>query len=133
MRKINKIILHCSDSDNPAHDNVDTIREWHLQRGWNDIGYHYVITWDGEYYVGRPLHQVGAHCKGHNYDSIGICLTGKWRFSTNQMLTLHVLLLKLCNQNYVDYDKVYLHNQFNKNKTCPNFELEDFYWSYNES
>jgi len=128
LRKINKIIIHCSDSDNPRHDNIDTIRAWHMQRGWIDVGYHYIITWDGKVYPGRPIHQIGAHCKGHNVDSIGICLTGKWRFSNDQLLSLNELTTKLCVTNFVDESKVYPHNYFNKNKSCPNFELDDFYW-----
>ena len=85
LNKINKIIIHCSDSDVEAHDNVQTIRVWHLARGFEDIGYHYIImkhTEDIGY--GRHIGYVGAHCKGYNYNSIGICLTGKTQFTKLQ-------------------------------------------------
>ena len=88
-RLINLIVLHCSDSDHPHHDNVETIRKWHTERGFtgpdgvegteDDIGYHFVITKDGTVHAGRPVEAVGAHVHGHNANSIGICLTGKTR------------------------------------------------------
>jgi len=52
------------------------IRQWHKLRGWSDIGYHYVIRRDGRIELGRPIEQVGAHVKGHNSDSIGVCMVG---------------------------------------------------------
>lgn len=55
---------------------VKEIRSWHEARGWSDIGYHFVIRRDGEVEVGRPLERIGAHCKGHNKHSIGVCLVG---------------------------------------------------------
>lgn len=55
---------------------VADIRQWHLQRGFNDIGYHYVVYRDGSVHIGRPLRQVGAHCLGHNAHSVGICYIG---------------------------------------------------------
>jgi N-acetylmuramoyl-L-alanine amidase len=55
---------------------VDEIREWHLARGWSDIGYHFVIRRDGTVETGRQIDQIGAHARGHNEGSIGICLVG---------------------------------------------------------
>ena len=81
MRTINKIILHCSDSDNVGHDNIDEIRRWHLLKNWLDIGYHFFITKSGELQYGRPLWMEGAHCKEYNKNSIGICLSGKEDFT----------------------------------------------------
>ena len=82
MRDINSIIVHCSDSNIKSHDNIETIRKWHVdERGWSDIGYHYVITQDGVVHEGRPLSRRGAHARGHNVGSIGICLTGKSLFT----------------------------------------------------
>lgn len=76
MRKINQIIVHCSAT--PAGRNVTTqdIDAWHRKRGFRCIGYHYVIYLDGSIHKGRPLSQVGAHCKGHNSHSVGICYVG---------------------------------------------------------
>ncbi|MEH6728776.1 MAG: N-acetylmuramoyl-L-alanine amidase, partial [Hyphomicrobiales bacterium] len=54
----------------------ETIRKWHMDKGWRDIGYHFVVGLDGAVYRGRPVAQVGAHVRGHNKGSIGICYVG---------------------------------------------------------
>ena len=72
MRTINEIIIHCSATREGQPVTVDDIRRFHvMQRGWRDIGYHYVVTLDGMVHAGRPESQVGAHCLGHNAHSIG--------------------------------------------------------------
>jgi N-acetylmuramoyl-L-alanine amidase len=76
MRTINLIVIHCTASQNGEFVSVDTIRGWHIARGFRDIGYHYVIDVDGSVGVGRPEDQVGAHVEGHNATSIGIALVG---------------------------------------------------------
>ena len=124
MREIKKIIIHCSDSDYPVHDNVETIRTWHMIRGFNDVGYHYVITKSYGVAVGRLEEEIGAHCKGHNDDSIGICLTGKHEFSESQFRDAYGLIMDLMDEYGLDENDVYPHNYFNKGKTCPNFSLE---------
>jgi N-acetyl-anhydromuramyl-L-alanine amidase AmpD len=50
----------------------------HLQRGWLGCGYHYVIHEDGSIFQGRPLYTVGAHARGYNDTSIGICTVGNF-------------------------------------------------------
>ena len=77
MRDINQIIIHCSYTKPGQYVTASTIRHWHVEeRGWSDIGYHYVITRDGELEQGRPIEKAGAHAKGHNSNSIGVCLVG---------------------------------------------------------
>lgn len=76
MRPINKIIIHCSATREGQDVTVDTIRKWHLKRGFSDIGYHYVIYADGSVHEGRPLTKIGAHTTGFNTGSIGICYIG---------------------------------------------------------
>jgi len=76
MRKINEIVIHCSATREGEEVSVDTIRKWHLKRHFKDIGYHYVIGLDGTLFDGRPIEKMGAHCTGHNYNSIGICYIG---------------------------------------------------------
>lgn len=76
MRAINEIIIHCSATPEGRDVSVADIRQWHLQRGFNDIGYHYVVYRDGSVHIGRALRLVGAHCLGHNAHSIGICYIG---------------------------------------------------------
>lgn len=76
-RRITEIIIHCSAT--PAGRDVRSadIRRWHTsERGFADIGYHFVVCLDGTIEAGRPLQQPGAHCIGHNRHSIGICYAG---------------------------------------------------------
>lgn len=76
MRKIDTIIVHHSASS--ENTTALEIREWHLKRGFSDIGYHYVIERNGTIIGGRPLSKIGAHCTGSNMHSIGICLCGNF-------------------------------------------------------
>lgn len=122
MRKINKIIIHCSDSDHKIHDNIDCIRFWHKKKGWKDIGYHFVITKNGAIWTGRPLAEIGAHCHGYNNESIGICLTGKNSFSSEQFKSLRELCESLVSMFNCD---IIEHNKLSKYKTCPNFTYSE--------
>jgi len=77
MRKIDKIIIHCSATREGENYTVDTIRSWHVDgRGWSDIGYHFYIDLYGKIHKGRDIAKIGAHVKGHNRNSIGICYCG---------------------------------------------------------
>ena len=82
-----KIVIHHSASPTTVRRGKDVlpvdaamIREWHLTKGWSDIGYHFVILPDGRCEEGRPLYRPGAHCTaGHrNFIGIGICLVGNF-------------------------------------------------------
>ena len=105
MREINRIILHCSATPEGRDIDAATIKDWHVNgNGWSDIGYHYVIKLDGDIETGRQLDKVGAHCKGHNKDSIGICYIGGmdknmegWKDTRTdeQIISLHDLLVEL--------------------------------------
>ena len=76
MRTINEIIVHCTATPEGKDYTVDDITRWHKERGFKTIGYHYVVYRDGSVHEGRPLAEVGAHCKGHNAHSIGVCYVG---------------------------------------------------------
>ena len=76
MRKIKKIIVHCSATPESMDVGSEEIRRWHKERGWSDIGYHDVIRRDGTLEKGRDISIAGAHAKGHNFSSIGVCLIG---------------------------------------------------------
>ena len=76
MRTITLIIIHCSAVRPYQTSTAAQIDSWHRARGWNGIGYHYVILRDGTVQPGRPEDAVGAHCVGHNAHSIGICYEG---------------------------------------------------------
>ena len=133
MRVINKIIVHCSDSEFGDSKIID---KWHKERGFNSIGYHYVILngatssnsydgkMDGKIEFGRQLSEAGAHCSGQNSDSIGICLIGKNKFTQHQFFSLQILVEYLRLTIKQDLS-TYGHNYYNALKTCPNFRLED--------
>lgn len=76
MRKIDKIIIHCADTYARMDIGKKEITQWHKARGFNDVGYHYVIRRDGEIEQGRKLATIGAHAKGYNTTSIAICYVG---------------------------------------------------------
>ena len=129
MRAVNKIILHCSDSDHAHHDNVQTIFRWHVvENGWSDIGYHFVITkgGNGALHFCRHVNTQGAHAKGNNEHSIGICITGKYEFSIEQICTA-VRLCRFLRFVYPLTTKDILgHYEVNEGKTCPNFNMDKF-------
>lgn len=77
--KTSKIILHHAESSSCT---ADDIHQWHLDRGWSGIGYHFFVRKDGSIYRGRPENSVGAHASGANSDSIGICAEGKYMTET---------------------------------------------------
>jgi N-acetylmuramoyl-L-alanine amidase len=123
MRKITRIILHCSASDLPLQ-NAAMIDSWHKARGFSKIGYHYFIKFDGTIETGRNLNEVGAHCEGHNKDSIGICLAGLKNFNQRQFDVLAKLLKQL--KKTYPLATIHGHREFNPNKTCPVFDYSVF-------
>jgi len=135
MRKIDTIVVHCSDS---GFGDAGLVREWHLERGWKDIGYHYVIcngfkrkndfieSMDGEVQRGREDDVMGAHVKGHNARSIGICLIATNKYTDNQMTSLKILLSDLMLKYNIKPDKIFGHRELFDGKTCPTgLDLED--------
>lgn len=75
-RKITEIIVHCSATPEGKDYTVDDIRRWHKQRGYSDVGYHYIVYRNGILAQGRDVNIIGAHASGHNAHSIGICYIG---------------------------------------------------------
>jgi len=124
MRDIKKIIIHCSATPNGRHETVQDIDRWHKERGWMGIGYHYVVTVNGVGEKGRQRELIGAHCKGHNKDSIGICLVGTDKFTRGQWLIIRGMIRQL----EVEYKgcRIHGHNELNQNKTCPGFSVKDW-------
>ena len=124
-RYVDEIIIHCTASDYPYHDNVESVFQWHVrENGWSDIGYHYLITKDGKIHSCRPVERIGAHCFGRNAHSIGVCLTGKTVFSDKQFRSLKRQIAALCDAHSISPDKVYPHSKF-ANKKCPNFDIKE--------
>ena len=119
-RKVSRVFVHCSASDRKSHDNLATIRRWHVKgRGWSDVGYHYVITQDGKVHEGRPLRRIPAAQRGHNTGSLAICCTGHRRFTARQMRSL----IDLCMEIHEAYGaRVTFHGHREvANKACPVF------------
>ena len=77
MRQINYIIIHCSATKAGRDFHAKDIDKWHRERGFDEIGYNAVVDLDGTVEPGRSESKPGAHCKGHNSDSIGICYIGE--------------------------------------------------------
>jgi N-acetylmuramoyl-L-alanine amidase len=125
MREIKKIIVHCSDTPDTMNIGVNEIRDWHIIRGFDDVGYHFVIKRDGTIEKGRPLEQMGAHVAGHNLDSIGICWVGRDDPSAKQWRALPKKLHKLCRTFGLTAEDIYGHKDFTKSKTCPNLDMGD--------
>ena len=132
MRRIDKIILHCTATPEGRAVSVNEIRQWHLDRGWSDIGYHYIIDIKGNLQEGRPLRRAGAHVRGHNKGSIGIAYVGgvdsdlkpKDTRTDCQKGRLKAFIMDLMDE----YPNATLHghNEFSS-KACPSFEVQDEY------
>lgn len=134
MRKINKIIIHCAATPEQREVSVETIRKWHLQRGFNDIGYHYVIDLKGGVHIGRPITRQGAHCSGQNRGSIGICYVGGMSKDMKKAKDTRTQaqkdsLIKLIHELIYKYNKdmtIHGHNEY-ANKACPSFNVQEEY------
>lgn len=132
MRQIKEIIVHCADTPEGRDDKAADIKRWHKAQGWSDIGYHYVIDLDGTIEPGRPLETAGAHCTGHNANSIGICYIGgcdkdmkpKDTRTEEQKASL-ITLLKYLVAKYPGA-KIYGHKDFAQ-KACPSFDAKKEY------
>jgi N-acetylmuramoyl-L-alanine amidase len=153
MRKVDKIILHCADTN---EDNLITLKNeeqdvgvkeielWHKQRAqgfkgsqpepWSPytdpttkesrfIGYHWVVRRNGVAESGRPESIAGCHCSGHNSTSIAICWIGRHRLLKDQRNSLLNLVVQKCMDYNLEAKQVYGHNEFSK-KTCPNFNSD---------
>ena len=135
MRKINKLIVHCTATPQFKDFTVDDVRGWHVKgNGWSDIGYHYLIRLDGSVELGRPVKKSGAHVAGHNKSSIGIAYVGgmdkqmdEWidTRTNEQKDSLFNLLMDL----KFEFPKavVYGHNDFTDKKVCPCFDAKKEY------
>lgn len=133
MRTIKEIIVHCSATPEGRHTTVDDIRAWHKQRGFKDIGYHYVVYIDGSIHAGRAENVIGAHCQGHNRNSIGVCYVGGMTKDmkhakdtrTEAQKKALVQLLKQLKKKYPQA-KIYGHRDFAA-KACPSFDAKNEY------
>lgn len=134
-RNIKELIVHCSATPEGKDYSVDTIRQWHLQRGFSDIGYHYVVYRDGSIHIGRDESIIGAHCTGHNTNSIGICYIGGCAVDDKTPKDTRTeaqknSLLKLLGELKKKYPKAVIHSHKDyANKACPSFDATKEYSS----
>ena len=132
MREVNRIIIHCSATPESRDIDAAEIKRWHVEeRGWSDIGYHYVIKLNGDIESGRPLDIPGAHVSGHNVDSIGICYVGGIDEDMNPKDTMYKCqeesLRELIYSLRMVWDKhltIHGHNEYSS-KACPGFKVSE--------
>lgn len=141
---IDTIIIHCADTPNGSYRSAEDVDDWHRERSFNrelleaeetnvsphlkHIGYHFVIETTGQIRQGRSLEETGAHAKGYNTNSIGICLIGLDAFTHEQWESLRVLVLTL-QDRFKNKLSVIGHNNVDQAKTCPGFNVTE--WLHN--
>jgi len=129
MRIITLLIVHCSAVRPGQRSSAKDINGWHREKGWNGIGYHYVVRRDGSIELGRPLEEVGAHCVGHNSHSIGICYEGGLNELGEEADTRtpeqKLALRKLLEELHQQFPKAIIvgHHDLNPGKKCPCFDV----------
>lgn len=145
---ITEIIIHCSATPNGKVFTAEDIDRWHAERGfrrdpsacklslYKHIGYHFVIDLEGHIEPCRNLDESGAHCLGHNTNSIGICLIGTDRYTPEQWQTLACLIGYLQKMNHFHLQRIIGHRDTSPDKnrdgkidksdwlkTCPGFNV----------
>jgi len=133
MRQINKIIVHCTATPEGRAHTVADVTGWHKERGFNTIGYHWLIGINGELWKGRSEDVIGAHTVGSNHDSIGVSYVGGMTKDMKQAKDTRteaqkVTLLKLLTNLKKTYPgaRIYGHRDFSK-KDCPSFNAKKEY------
>ena len=128
MRAINEIIIHCTATKAGRELTIDELRAWHKQKGFKDVGYHYVVMPDGEIKNCRPITMCGAHCKGHNANSIGLAYVGGLDANgkpadtrTQQQRDALKVAVQVLRDVFGDVP-VRGHNEY-ANKACPCFDV----------
>ena len=120
---IKNLIIHCSDTEDNKKMNAVDIHLMHLNFGWDGVGYHKIILRSGKVENGRPEYWVGAHVRGKNNNSLGVCLIGREKFTKKQFLSLR-RILKRWKIKYPDAEIIGHSDAGNTNKTCPNFDVK---------
>jgi len=134
MRYIDTIIIHCSYTMPSMDIGAEEIRDWHVNdNGWNDIGYHYVSRRNGDIEKGRDDSVIGAHARGANKSSIGVCLIGgraenggnEDNFTNDQFIALAGLIGDL-EWQFGDVEVIGHYDVPDSGKTCPNFNVQEW-------
>ena len=131
--KTDTIVIHCSATPPTMDIGVEKIREWHVDdNGWDDVGYHFIITRSGVLQKARPEEMQGSHARAVNGTSLGICLvggsnaSGDWEnnFQDEQFVTLKALILDLIKR--YEIKKIIGHYQVDDKKECPSFKVPEW-------
>lgn len=137
IREVQYLVVHCSATPEDMDIGAEVIRGWHLKRGWLDIGYHRVIRRDGTIEAGRPEDRPGAHARGFNHLSLGICLIGgvesdgktpEANFTHAQWESLE-RLIRNYKHAYPDAEVLGHRDLPNVNKACPSFDAREWWES----
>ena len=133
MRKINKIIVHCTATPEGRDVSIEEVRRWHVdERGWRDVGYHFLVRLDGTIEEGRPIEQTGAHTRSHNWDSIGLAYAGGMSKDMSEPKDTRTAEQKdalvdlLCQLHDTYGGTIYGHRDFSS-KACPSFDAKKEY------
>ena len=127
---IKLLVVHCTDTENNKDLNSLDIHKMHLDFGWDGIGYHKVICRSGKIENGRPEYWVGAHVKGKNNISLGVCLVGRDQFTEKQFSSLEKVL-RSWKSSYPTAIIIGHSDTGNTQKTCPNFNVKT--WCKNKN
>lgn len=149
MRKIDKIVVHCSATrpewmaDEGINAQLLEIDRWHRERGFDMVGYSYLVSRSGEAVVGRPLEKTPAAQKGHNTGSIAICLIGGFGSDADDLATDHYtpvqlaraysLIKELQEQYNIKTENIIGHNRLTSGKACPGFRVSKWFAGMNLS
>lgn len=128
MRLITEIIVHSTATPKGLNPTAKDIDKWHRQRGFDCIGYHFVVLKSGEIQAGRAVEKIGAHCVGHNSCSIGIAYVGGLNESRQSSDTRTIKqkvalegLIKMLLKQIPTIRKISSHRDY-CNTACPSFD-----------
>lgn len=138
LSKVDTIVIHCS-ATKPSQDvDITDIRRWHKAKGWADVGYHFVVLPNGLVQYGRDITRQGAHVKGHNKTSIGICYVGgldekgepSGVLTSAQQFAMSDLIEELVCHDDLQITRLMGHRDFpGVAKACPCFNIEEKFFA----
>lgn len=129
-RVIDLIVIHCSATREDRRYVLSQLDRDHRARGFHGIGYHFYITMEGRIYLTRSMDIPGAHARGYNYRSIGICYEGgldpQGRPKDTRTPSQRESMRRLVDRLHYLYGKVRVmgHTELNPYKACPCFDVK---------